>query len=113
MSVGFSITSAGKSRPLPRWIRRVGLEWLFILTLRPGRFWKRYIIGFPVLALLIMRAWFLKFASWLLLKDWGLKRAFYTFDGAGISDFLCYPRTRIWEILKLFKFQFDGASFFK
>jgi len=47
----------------PRWIRRAGFEWLFILVLRPRPFWKRYILGLPALACLIIKTWFLKIST--------------------------------------------------
>jgi N-acetylglucosaminyldiphosphoundecaprenol N-acetyl-beta-D-mannosaminyltransferase len=35
---------SGRIRQAPRWIRRVGLEWLFRLFQDPIRLWKRYTI---------------------------------------------------------------------
>ena len=48
----FDYLSGDKPTP-PKLIRKVGLEWLFILLRRPRRFWKRYLFGLPMLALLI------------------------------------------------------------
>ena len=48
----FDYLSGDKPTP-PMLIRKVGLEWLFILLRRPRRFWKRYLFGLPMLALLI------------------------------------------------------------
>jgi len=36
---------AGTKRRAPRWMRAVGLEWLFRLLLEPRRLWRRYLIG--------------------------------------------------------------------
>lgn len=33
---------AGTVRQAPRWMMRLGLEWLFRLAVEPGRLWKRY-----------------------------------------------------------------------
>ncbi len=38
----------------PRWMRRVGLEWLFRLALEPRRLFRRYVLGNPLFA---WRAW--------------------------------------------------------
>jgi len=55
----FDYLCGAKPTP-PRWIRKAGLEWLYILTLRPRRFWKRYLVGIPVLAWLLLKARFSK-----------------------------------------------------
>jgi len=36
---------AGTKRRAPRWLRGLGLEWLFRLILEPRRLWRRYLIG--------------------------------------------------------------------
>lgn len=36
---------AGSKRRAPRWMRSVGLEWLFRLVQEPRRLWRRYLIG--------------------------------------------------------------------
>jgi len=36
---------AGETPRAPRWIRRIGMEWLFRLTMEPRRLWKRYLLG--------------------------------------------------------------------
>jgi N-acetylglucosaminyldiphosphoundecaprenol N-acetyl-beta-D-mannosaminyltransferase len=38
---------AGRTRQAPRWLMRLGLEWLFRLLQEPGRLWRRYLIGNP------------------------------------------------------------------
>lgn len=38
----------GKTSRAPRWMRGIGLEWLFRLALEPRRLFKRYVIGNPV-----------------------------------------------------------------
>ena len=47
---------AGEVRTPPRWMGRIGLEWLFRLIENPRRFWKRY----------LLEPWFIFF---LFLKD--------------------------------------------
>jgi N-acetylglucosaminyldiphosphoundecaprenol N-acetyl-beta-D-mannosaminyltransferase len=43
---------AGEAATPPRWIRRVGLEWMHRLAARPSRYWRRYLIGLPALVLI-------------------------------------------------------------
>lgn len=38
---------AGAFPRAPRWMRRLGLEWLFRLALEPRRLWRRYLLGNP------------------------------------------------------------------
>lgn len=37
----------GNLRRAPRWVRRLGFEWLQILLQQPGRKWRRYLLGNP------------------------------------------------------------------
>jgi N-acetylglucosaminyldiphosphoundecaprenol N-acetyl-beta-D-mannosaminyltransferase len=48
---------AGLKKQAPRWMQRVGLEWLFRLSTEPRRLWRRYLINNP---------WFV----WRLLLQW-------------------------------------------
>jgi N-acetylglucosaminyldiphosphoundecaprenol N-acetyl-beta-D-mannosaminyltransferase len=48
---------AGEKRRAPRWMRRVGLEWLHRVATEPGRLAKRYIRDAWVLPQLIWREW--------------------------------------------------------
>jgi len=43
-------------RRAPRWMQRVGLEWLYRLLHEPRRLWRRYLINYPP-------------GIWLLIKD--------------------------------------------
>jgi N-acetylglucosaminyldiphosphoundecaprenol N-acetyl-beta-D-mannosaminyltransferase len=36
---------AGRFPRAPRWMRLVGIEWMYRLYLEPGRLWRRYLIG--------------------------------------------------------------------
>ena len=36
---------AGVKRRAPRWMQRIGLEWLFRLVSEPRRLWQRYLVG--------------------------------------------------------------------
>lgn len=46
MGVGGSFdVAAGVVRRSPRWMQRIGLEWLFRLMQEPGRLWRRYLFG--------------------------------------------------------------------
>jgi N-acetylglucosaminyldiphosphoundecaprenol N-acetyl-beta-D-mannosaminyltransferase len=38
---------AGHVPQAPRWMMRLGLEWLFRLCIEPKRLWRRYVIGVP------------------------------------------------------------------
>jgi N-acetylglucosaminyldiphosphoundecaprenol N-acetyl-beta-D-mannosaminyltransferase len=38
---------AGQVRRAPAWVSRLGLEWLFRLSLNPRRLWRRYLLGGP------------------------------------------------------------------
>jgi len=37
----------GRVRQAPRWMMRVGLEWLFRLAVEPRRLWRRYAVNNP------------------------------------------------------------------
>ena len=51
---------AGDVTESPKWIQRVGLEWLFRLGREPGRLWRRYLFGnFHF--------------SWILIKDYATR----------------------------------------
>lgn len=43
----------GRIRQAPRWMQRVGLEWLFRLTQEPRRLAKRYLVNNPLFLLRI------------------------------------------------------------
>ena len=36
---------AGTQNEAPRWLQRIGLEWLYRLSQEPGRLWRRYLFG--------------------------------------------------------------------
>jgi N-acetylglucosaminyldiphosphoundecaprenol N-acetyl-beta-D-mannosaminyltransferase len=40
--------NSGHKRAAPRFIKRVGMEWLFRFAMEPRRLWRRYLIGIPV-----------------------------------------------------------------
>jgi N-acetylglucosaminyldiphosphoundecaprenol N-acetyl-beta-D-mannosaminyltransferase len=46
---------AGTVRQAPRWLQHSGLEWLFRLVMEPRRLWKRYLIGNPRFAFLVLK----------------------------------------------------------
>jgi len=52
---------SGNKPQAPRWIQRMGLEWLFRLISEPKRLWRRYVLGYP------------KFIFLVLLQQLGLK----------------------------------------
>jgi N-acetylglucosaminyldiphosphoundecaprenol N-acetyl-beta-D-mannosaminyltransferase len=46
---------AGLKRRAPRWMRPLGLEWLFRLSTEPRRLWKRYLKNNPAFAMLTLQ----------------------------------------------------------
>jgi exopolysaccharide biosynthesis WecB/TagA/CpsF family protein len=48
---------SGRVARAPRWMNRLGIEWLFRLAHEPGRLWRRYVVGNP---LFLWRAWRLR-----------------------------------------------------
>jgi exopolysaccharide biosynthesis WecB/TagA/CpsF family protein len=49
--------ASGRVARAPRWMNRLGIEWLFRLAHEPGRLWQRYVVGNPVF---LWRAWRLR-----------------------------------------------------
>jgi N-acetylglucosaminyldiphosphoundecaprenol N-acetyl-beta-D-mannosaminyltransferase len=45
---------AGTKRQAPRWMQRIGMEWLFRLCNEPRRLWKRYLVNNPQFILLVL-----------------------------------------------------------
>ncbi len=39
---------SGNTRRAPRWLREIGLEWVYRILQEPGRMWQRYVIGNPL-----------------------------------------------------------------
>lgn len=56
MGVGgsFDVVS-GKVKRAPRWMQKLGLEWLYRLLQEPKRMWKRYLIGNTKFILLLIK----------------------------------------------------------
>lgn len=48
---------SGNKRQAPRWMQRIGLEWLFRVLAEPQRLWRRYAVIVPSFALLALRRW--------------------------------------------------------
>jgi N-acetylglucosaminyldiphosphoundecaprenol N-acetyl-beta-D-mannosaminyltransferase len=48
---------AGKIRRAPRWVQRIGCEWLYRLAQEPKRMWKRYLRGNSAFILLTAKEW--------------------------------------------------------
>lgn len=46
---------AGRSRQAPRWMTRLGLEWVHRLMQEPRRLWRRYAIGNPQFVISVVR----------------------------------------------------------
>ncbi len=46
---------SGRLRRAPKWMHRVGLEWLFRLTMEPRRLWRRYLVTNALFAWLLLR----------------------------------------------------------
>jgi N-acetylglucosaminyldiphosphoundecaprenol N-acetyl-beta-D-mannosaminyltransferase len=57
MGVGGSIdVLAGEYRRAPRWVQRLGAEWLFRLLQDPRRMWRRYLVGNLRFGWIVLRA---------------------------------------------------------
>lgn len=46
---------AGRVRRAPRWMSRMGLEWLFRLAQEPRRMWRRYLLDDPAFVAIVAR----------------------------------------------------------
>lgn len=42
------------TRRAPRWLREIGLEWVYRIMQEPGRMWKRYVVGNPLFLLRVL-----------------------------------------------------------
>ena len=51
---------AGNKKHAPRWLQKVGLEWLFRLCSEPSRLWKRYLKQNPRFVWYFLQQWLLK-----------------------------------------------------
>ncbi len=49
--------TAGTTREAPKWLRTLGLEWLFRLASEPRRLWRRYLFGNLRFILSVIRNW--------------------------------------------------------
>lgn len=62
MSVGAAFNFLSGTTPqAPKWIQRIGFEWLFRLLTEPRRLGKRYIVYNPIFIALVLREIFLSF----------------------------------------------------
>jgi N-acetylglucosaminyldiphosphoundecaprenol N-acetyl-beta-D-mannosaminyltransferase len=58
MAVGVAFDfHAGSLRQAPRWVMRMGLEWLFRLAVEPRRLWKRYFKHNPRFVWYFLKQW--------------------------------------------------------
>ena len=48
---------AGRFKRAPRWMSRVGLEWLYRLAREPRRLWRRYLLRDPAFFFILLRSW--------------------------------------------------------
>lgn len=44
-----------RTKRAPRWLREIGLEWVYRMLQEPGRMWRRYVIGNPLFLYRVMR----------------------------------------------------------
>ncbi|WP_051309545.1 WecB/TagA/CpsF family glycosyltransferase [Desulfogranum japonicum] len=44
-----------RTKRAPRWLREIGLEWVYRMLQEPGRMWRRYVIGNPLFLFRVMR----------------------------------------------------------
>ncbi len=58
MGVGGSFDIiAGRTKRAPRWMQKLGLEWLFRIYQEPRRMWKRYAKTNPVFVWMVLKEW--------------------------------------------------------
>ncbi len=58
LGVGASLDFlVGKYKRAPRWMGRVGLEWLYRLSQEPRRLWRRYLVEGPRFIDVVLRTW--------------------------------------------------------
>ncbi len=58
MGVGGSFdVVAGKVKRAPRWVQRIGCEWVYRLVQEPRRMWKRYLVGNTKFIMLTFKEW--------------------------------------------------------
>ncbi len=56
LATGAFLDFAAGTRPrAPRWLRRIGFEWLHRLLHEPRRLWRRYILGIPTFIYFVLR----------------------------------------------------------
>lgn len=56
LAVGASIDFvAGAQRRAPRWVSRIGFEWLYRLAREPRRLWRRYLVDDPWFIAIVLR----------------------------------------------------------
>ncbi len=48
---------SGNTRRAPRWLRELGLEWVYRILQEPGRMWHRYVVGNPLFLYRVMAWW--------------------------------------------------------
>ena len=46
---------SGNIKRAPRWMREIGLEWVYRIMQEPGRMWKRYVVGNPLFLYRVMK----------------------------------------------------------
>jgi N-acetylglucosaminyldiphosphoundecaprenol N-acetyl-beta-D-mannosaminyltransferase len=46
---------SGNIQRAPRWMREIGLEWVYRIMQEPGRMWKRYVVGNPLFLYRVMK----------------------------------------------------------
>jgi N-acetylglucosaminyldiphosphoundecaprenol N-acetyl-beta-D-mannosaminyltransferase len=46
---------SGNIKRAPRWLREIGLEWVYRILQEPGRMWKRYVVGNPLFLYRVMK----------------------------------------------------------
>jgi N-acetylglucosaminyldiphosphoundecaprenol N-acetyl-beta-D-mannosaminyltransferase len=56
VGISFSFV-AGRVARAPRWMQRVGLEWLHRLSREPRRLWRRYLVRDPAFLGIVARQW--------------------------------------------------------
>lgn len=64
IGVGGSVdVAAGYCKLAPKWLSKMGLEWLYRLIQEPDRLWKRYVVTNPVFIWLVLKEFFKGFRN--------------------------------------------------
>ncbi len=97
---------SGRIKRAPRWLRDIGLEWVFRLLMEPRRMFRRYIIGNP---LFLRRVHAVRRAAFLLIKNIKHARKYNTLEIIDLSE-ADFMRKRHAELVDVFPLMINFCS---